>query len=231
MKKDFSVRPETISEQYCEVCGGFSWYDFVTAIPSLVFVVTGWKSNGKENACLQSWSTFVGGGTDDFCIMSKVNKGGHMYQSLKETGVCVLNFPSNDVYGRCAKTIGNNEFETDEITAAGLTAERAVKVNAPRIKECFLNIECEFLWEHELYKGSHDMTVALKAVNICMDSDHYDQSKLGRYGKTGYLYQIDQPTNPETGEGLIYGPGGTVVGTGVGPGTIEPGGPSEWITK
>lgn len=135
MKKDFPTRPETISEQYCEAVGGFSWYDFVTAMPSLVFVVTGWKSNGKENACLQSWSTFVGGGTDDFiCIMSKVNKGGHMYQSLKETGVCVLNFPSNDVYGRCAKTIGNNEFETDEITAAGLTAERAVKVNAPRIK-------------------------------------------------------------------------------------------------
>lgn len=232
MKKDFSTRPETISEQYCEAVGGFSWYDFVTAMPSLVFVVTGWKSNGKENACLQSWSTFVGGGTDDFiCIMSKVNKGGHMYQSLKETGVCVLNFPSNDVYGRCAKTIGNNEFETDEITAAGLTAERAVTVNAPRIKECFLNIECEFLWEHEFYKGSHDMTVALKAVNICMDSDRYDQSKLGRYGKTGYLYQIDQPTNPETGEGLIYGPGGTVVGTGVGPGTIEPGDPIEWITK
>jgi hypothetical protein len=33
-----------------------------------------------------------------------------------------------------------------------------------------------------------------------MDSDYYDQSKLGRYGKTGYLYQFDQPTNPETGE-------------------------------
>ena len=66
MKKDFSARPDTISAQYCEVCGGFSWYDFVTAIPSLVFVVTGWKSNGKENACLQSWSSFAGGGTDDF---------------------------------------------------------------------------------------------------------------------------------------------------------------------
>ena len=232
MKKDFSTRPETISEQYCEAVGGFSWYDFVTAMPSLVFVVTGWKSNGKENACLQSWSTFVGGRTDDFiCMMSKVNKDGHMYQSLKETGVCVLNFPSNDMYDRCIKTIGNNAFETDEITAADLTAERAVQVNAPRIKECFLNIECEFLWEHEFYEGSPYMTVALKAVNLCMENDHYDQSKLGRYGRTGYLYQIDQPTNPETGEGLLYGPGGTLIGVGVGPGTIEPGNPIDWITK
>ena len=140
-----------------------------------------------------------------------------MYQTLKETGVCVLNFPSSDIYDRCIRTIGNNQFETDEITASGLTAERAVKVNAPRIKECFLNIECEFLWEHELFEGSHELTIALKTVNICMDSDRFDQSKLGRYGKTGYLYQIDCPTNPETGEK-----------TPIGPGTIEPSNPIQW---
>jgi flavin reductase (DIM6/NTAB) family NADH-FMN oxidoreductase RutF len=223
MKKDISIseRPERFTEQYLEAFGNMSWYDFVTAMPSLVFVVTGWKSNGKENACLQSWSTFVGGGANDFiCIMGKVGKSGHMYQSLKETGVCVLNFPSNDIYDRCIKTIGNNQFEADEITASSLTAERASKVNAPRIKECFLNIECEFLWEHELFEGSKEVAVALKAVNICMDSDYYDQSTLGRYGKGGFLFQIDQPTNPETGETTPFGPG-----------ILEQGNPVPWITK
>jgi flavin reductase (DIM6/NTAB) family NADH-FMN oxidoreductase RutF len=223
MKKEISIseRPEKFTEQYLEAFGNMSWYDFVTAIPALVFVVTGWKSNGKENACLQSWSTFVGGGANDFiCIMGKVEKNGHMYQSLKETGVCVLNFPSNDIYDRCIKTIGNNQYEADEITASSLTAENASKVNAPRIKECFLNIECEFLWEHELFAGSQEAAVALKAVNICMDSDYYDQSKLGRYGKRGFLFQIDQPTNPETGETTPFGPG-----------ILEQGNPVPWITK
>jgi flavin reductase (DIM6/NTAB) family NADH-FMN oxidoreductase RutF len=223
MKKEISIseRPEKFTEQYLEAFGNMSWYDFVTAMPSLVFVVTGWKSNGKENACLQSWSTFVGSGANDFiCIMGKVGKNGHMYQSLKETGVCVLNFPSNDIYDRCIKTIGNNQFEADEITASSLTAEKASKVNAPRIKECFLNIECEFLWEHELFAGSKEAAVALKAVNICMDSDYYDQSKLGRYGKRGFLFQIDQPTNPETGETTPFGPG-----------ILEQGNPTPWITK
>ena len=227
MKKEISIfeRPDRLAgyetEQYMAACGNMSWYDFVTAMPSLVFVVTGWKSNGRENACLHSWSTFAGSGADNFiCIMGKVDKGGHMYQSLKETGVCVLNFPSSDIYNRCIKTIGNNQFETDEITASGLTAEKASKVNAPRIKECFLNIECEFLWEHELFEGSKEVAVALKAVNICMDSERYDQSKHGRYGKNGYLYQIDQPTNPETGEA-----------TPISYGTLEPGAPLEWITK
>ena len=227
MKKDISIfeRPGKLAgyetEQYLTACGNMSWYDFVTAMPSLVFVVTGWKSNGKENACLQSWTNFAGSGADNFiCIMGKVHKGGHMYQSLKETRVCVLNFPSNDIYDQCIKTIGNNQFDTDEITASGLTAEKALKVNAPRIKECFLNIECEYLWEHELFEGSQEVAVALKSVNICMDSERYDQNKLGRYGVSGYLFQIDQPTNPETGETTPFGPG-----------IIQQGDPIPWITK
>lgn len=223
MKKEISIneRPERFTDEYLRCCGNMSWYDFVVGMPSLVFVVTGWKSNGKENACLQSWSAFVGGGADNFiCILGKVDKGGHMYQSLKATKECVINFPSNDIYDRCIKTIGNNEFDIDEITASGLTAEKASKVNAPRIKECFLNIECELLWEHELFEGSGEVTVALRAVNVCMDDDYYDQSKLGRYGKSGFLFQVDQPTNPETGETTSFGPG-----------ILQQGNPVPWITK
>ena len=215
MKKDLSLseRPERFTNEYLAACGNMAWYDFVAGIPSLVFLVTGWKSNGKENACLQSWSSFVGGSPENFiCILGKVSKYGHMYKSLKETGVCVLNFPSNDIYDRCIKTIGNNGFDTDEITASGLTAEPAAKVKAPRIKECFLNIECEFLWEHEVFEGSSEYTVALRAVNLCMDSDRFDASKLGRYGKNGYIFQVDQPTNPETGETSPFGPGICVQG-------------------
>jgi flavin reductase (DIM6/NTAB) family NADH-FMN oxidoreductase RutF len=223
MKQEFSTRPEAISKQFLECSGKFSWMDFVTAIPWLVFVVTGWKPNGKENASLHSWSAFAGCGPDDFvCIMAKVNPHGHMYKSLKKTGVCVLNFPSNDVYELCSKTIGCNQYETDEITAAGLTAEQATKVDAPRIKECFLNIECELLWERKLCKGSSDRTVAVKAVNICMDSERFDGDGLGRYGKTGYLYQIDGPLHPETGKG---GPQG---GPHFGPGIVVQGDPIAW---
>jgi len=200
VKKEFSERPEAITEKKCWDYGDFAWHDFVTALPSPLFVVTGWKPNGKENACLQSWATMAGGAPDNYvCILGKVSKTGHMYQSLKETGVCVLNFPSRNEMNRCWQTIKNNQFETDEITACGLTAEKAVKVNAPRIKECFLHIECELLWEHALFKGSRDKTVALKAVHMGMDRDRYHQNALGRYGKTGYQFHLHCPTNPETG--------------------------------
>ena len=83
-----------------------------------------------------------------------------------------------------------------------------------------MNIECEYLWEHELFEGSQEVAVALKAVNICMDRERDDQSLLGRYGKSGYLYQIDQPTKPETGEI-----------TPINHGTLEPDVPIEWVTN
>ena len=200
MKKEFFVKPEAITEVWPGELSMFSWQDFVTAIPSPLLVVTGYKSNGKENACLQSWATFVSGADGFVCILGTVNKRGHMYQSLKETNCCVLNFPSRDVFDNCAKTIENNQFEADEITVSGLTAEKAVSINAPRIAECFLNIECEFMWEKELYEDSNHVVVALKSTHICMDSDHYDEQKLGRYGKTGYMYNINSPRNPDTGE-------------------------------
>ena len=62
MKREFSTKPEVITEQWPGELTAFSWHDFVTSIPSPLFVVTTYKSNGKENACLQSWSCFVGDG-------------------------------------------------------------------------------------------------------------------------------------------------------------------------
>ena len=200
MKKEMSVKPEKITESWPGELDMFSWKELVTSIPSPLFVVTGWKSNGKENACLQSWAAFVSDEGEFVCILGHASKDGHMYQSVKETGCCVLNFPSCDILEQCFKTIDNNEFEEDEITASRLTAEKAVTVNAPRIAECFLNIECEFLWERQNFETSGGAVVALKAVHISMDSSRYNQRELGRYGKTGYVYNLLMPRNPDTGE-------------------------------
>lgn len=66
VKKELCLteRPENFTDEYLRCCGNMSWYDFVVGMPSLVFVVTGWKSNGKENACLQSWTSCVGNWAD-----------------------------------------------------------------------------------------------------------------------------------------------------------------------
>ena len=193
MKKDYSSIPNPMNGHKFY---GFSWIDFLTSIPSPLFLVTSYKSNGKPNACLQSWSTFI----EDFCIMASVNKNKHMYKSIKETGEMVLNFPSEEIYPKCIETIKNNGFDTDEITESGLTVEKAKMVNAPRIKECFLNLECKYLWEKEKEEGSNHVVMCVKIINVSMENEHYNEKIKGRYGKTGYLYNIHNPTNPETGE-------------------------------
>ena len=203
MKKEYAVKPQSMETMES---WGFSWMEFVTAIPAPLFVATTYKPEGKTNACLQSWACFSGDKNGFFAILSAVNKGGHLYKTLKDTGACVLNFPSADQYDRCVDTITNNQWDADEIAASGLTAEPAATVNAPRIKECFLALECEYAWERELVEGSTHTLMCLRVTNICMDEDHLDEAKLGRYGKTGYLYNVHHPLNPETyrGKGHDY---------------------------
>jgi len=190
MKKYFTTKPAEIQELYP---GHFtniegSWHEAVTDLPSPLFVVTGWKSNGKENACLQSRAVFSASYGNYTCILGWVRTAGHMYKSLKETGCCVLNFFSADINEKCFDTIKNNGCDTDEITASGLTAEKAQSVNAPLIKECFLNIECEYLWEHELTPGDPSLVVvALKTVGIYVDDKYYNEKD-----KKGWLEWIGQ---------------------------------------
>lgn len=194
MKKEFNICPEGIDEKEL---WGFSWMEHVCAIPSPLVVVTSYKANGLPNATMQSWCTFMG--EDGYhCIFSSVHKGGHMYKTLKETGCCVVNFPSKESFLKCMDTVKNNGFDNDEISMSGLTVEQASMVNAPRIAECFLNLECEFEWEKDITDKGSIAVVCLKVVNICMDESRYGE--IGRYGKNGYLYNIHSPRNPETGE-------------------------------
>lgn len=196
MKEEFESRPQFMDDMETH---GFSWINFLTAIPSPIFVATSYKSNGQPNACLHSWSTFTGNEKLFYCILASVNKSGHFYQTVKETGELVLNFPTVDIYPKCLKTIENNNFEDDEITKSGLTVEKATLVNAPRIKECFLNLECQYLWEKECFEGSSDVVMCVVVKNICMEDSHFDEEEKGRYGETGYIYHISRTVNPKRG--------------------------------
>jgi len=196
MKKEFNACPSCFDGQEMY---GFDWKEHVVAIPSPLVIVTSYKGNGKSNATMQSWLTFSN--SDGFyCIFADVNKNGHMYSSIKDKKSLVINFPSADEYMKCHSTIFNNRYEDNEIQMAGLTAEKASLVNAPRIKECFLNLECEYVWERELTPDSYHVVMCVKVVNVVMDEEYYDEDKKGRYGNTGYLYNIHAPINPENGK-------------------------------
>lgn len=195
MKKELSTCPKGLKEEY-----GFSWMEHVLAIPSPLVTVTTYKNNGAPNATMQSWCTFVGEENSYHVIFGSVNKCGHMYKSCKETNCCVVNLPSKEVFHKCMETINNNEFDTDEITASRLTSVKAHKVNAPMIDECMVSLECEFEWEHDLVENGSHAVMCFKVINIWMEENLWDENIQGRYGNSGYLYNIHSPQNPNTGE-------------------------------
>ena len=187
---------------------GFNWLEFVTSVPSPMFLVTSRKNNGKANACMQSWACFT---TADhakhYCaVLSSVNKNGHLYKTLKENGDAVINFLSAELYERAMATIRNNQWETDEIAASGLTAVPTEKVDAPMIEECFMNLECRFLWEKEIIPGDDHVLVCLDIVNVHMDEAYLNS----RIGENSLLYNIHHPIDPESFTGKAHDYAGIV---------------------
>lgn len=181
---------------------GFSWLEFVTSIPTPMFLVTTYKSNGKTNACMQSWSSFTTAdkGRRFFVILSSVNKGGHLYQTLLEKGCAVVNFLSVDLYDRAMATIRNNQWEADELTESGLTAVKAEKIDAPMVDESIMNLECKFVWEKEIVPGDDHVMACLEVVNVHLDEKVLDS----RIEENGIIYNIHHPINPETFSGKAH---------------------------
>ena len=122
MKKEYSSVPQSMAQTETY---GFSWMDFVTAIPSPLFVVTSYKSNGKTNACLQSWACF--NGDPKGFSMSRRGIKKVSISTIKEKSEVVLNFPSADVYELCLATIKHNGFEDDEIAFIRTYCKTSVK--------------------------------------------------------------------------------------------------------
>lgn len=201
MKRTYSALPESMRGMETF---GFHWMEFVAQVPSPLYIMTSYKENGLSNACMQSWTTFTGGKSGHYAIVSAVSKYGHCYRTIHETGEAVINFMSADMYDKCMATVRHNRFEDDEIAAAGLTGVRADIVNAPMIEECFMNLECRFQWEKEIAEGDDYVLMCLEIVNIHIDERHLDESDLGRTGKTGILYNIHHPIDPEHFRGTAH---------------------------
>ena len=88
MKREFFSCPEQLQPEVF----GFSWLEYVLAIPSPLVLVTSYKENGLPNAAMQSWCT-VTGNEGYHCLFSGVHKAEHMYSSVLATKHLVVNFP------------------------------------------------------------------------------------------------------------------------------------------
>lgn len=175
----------------------FSWMEFVAVAPQPLFLITTYKDGDIPNACFHSWGFFTGN-TDGYLCLFSISNGGHTYRDIRQNKAWCVNYPSADYKKQCFDTIEIRDDSADEITGAGFTVEPGKKVRAPRIAECFMNIECEYLWEKDLYPGH--VLIAGKAVNLAIDEKAGNMNAKERFDKFPLMYNVHEPLQIDSGE-------------------------------
>lgn len=111
----------------------------------IVLVSSAWK--GEQNIMTMGWHTMMG--FQPALIGCYIWDENYSQQLIKKSKECVINVPEVHMLDTVVR-IGNcSGRDVDKFAEFGLTAQKASKVTAPLIKECFANFECK-LYESRL---------------------------------------------------------------------------------
>jgi len=204
MKHEVGIdQPMNLTEDWPGKYDLFSWLEYAVTVPHPIFLITTRKANGAPNACLHSWGILVGD-RENYSSLLAMHDYYHTYANiLREEEWCV-NFPSFEHYPQCFETIHCNAPDNDEIAEAGLTSEPAQMVQAPRIVECPINLECRLEWHRPLYEGNRWRLLAGRVVHVAMDAAATVPDPMERMQAMKLMYNIRGTVNPLDGQ--QYGP-------------------------
>ena len=138
----------------------------------------GWK----ENLITVAWAGNVN--SDPPMLSISIRPERHSYQIIQAVGEFVVNVPTLRLARAvdwCGVVSGREE---DKFAGAGLTPLKALKVHAPIVCECPINIECIVKKSVEL--GSHTMFIAEVAV-VQVSTDLIDGRGKFHIEKSGLL--------------------------------------------
>jgi flavin reductase (DIM6/NTAB) family NADH-FMN oxidoreductase RutF len=204
MKHEIGIdQPAYLVEDWPNKYRVFSWLEYVVTVPNPIFLVTTRKANGAANANLHSWG-FPVGERDHYSSLLALLDGTHTYANIVREGEWCVNYPSVKHYPQCFETIQCNGPDNDEIVDAGLTAEPARTVQAPRIAECAINLECKLVWYRPLYEDSQWHLFVGRVLHVAMDEAAMAVDPDQRVETLGLMYNVRGTVNPLNGE--YYGP-------------------------
>jgi flavin reductase (DIM6/NTAB) family NADH-FMN oxidoreductase RutF len=204
MKHEIGIdQPPYLIEDWPGKYEVFSWLEYVVTVPNPIFLVTTRKANGAANANLHSWGLLVGE-RDHYSSLLALLDHTHTYANIMREGEWCLNYPSVEQHVPCFETIQCNGPDNDEIVDAGLTAEAAHTVGAPRIAECATNLECVLAWHRPLYEDSRWHLFVGRVLHVAMDETAMAIDPDQRVQALGVMYNVRGTVNPLNGE--YYGP-------------------------
>jgi len=200
MKHEISVqRPSYLKAAWPGKYKLFSWLEYAMNIPYPIFIITTFKENGKPNACLHSWGCFGGDDKGYYSILT-MPKSYHTCANILRSGEWCINFPSADYHEQCMATIEYNGMDNDEIIDSGFTIEPSQVIQAPRIGECLVNVECKLEWERSLSRDSDWHIFAGRVVHLAMNEAVFELDPQRRMQTLSTMYNLRSTLNPLTGE-------------------------------
>jgi flavin reductase (DIM6/NTAB) family NADH-FMN oxidoreductase RutF len=96
--------------------------------------------SGTPNVMTMSWHMMVEFEPPQVaCVVSSAN---YSFAALRTEGECVIGIPARALASAVVKVGNSSGRDIDKFASFGLTAEPAMRVAAPLVKECFANLEC-----------------------------------------------------------------------------------------
>lgn len=192
-------KPDCLFEDWPGKYESFSWLEFGITVPNPIYMVTTLKEGDIPNGNLQSWGLLLGEGKYNHFLMALL-KHHHTYANIMRTGEWCVNYISKEYIRQANATIKNNGYNTDEITASGLTIMPSKTVKTPSVEESTVALECELKWEKPLIDGSNWSLILGGIKQIAIDEAVLSVEPEKRVASMGLMYNIRGMVNPLNGE-------------------------------
>jgi len=95
----------------------------------------------KNNMMTMGWYTVME--FSPSLVGCMITSGNHSYHMIEKSRECVINLPTADLLDKIIGIGNTTGSKVDKFKKFKLTAQKAVHVKAPLIKECFANFECK----------------------------------------------------------------------------------------
>ena len=165
------------------------------ALPSPVWVVGSYDSQGKPNMMVIAWGGICC--SQPPCVTISLRKATYTFGCIKERKAYTINIPSAALVKEVDYVGTTSGKNVDKFAMTKLTPVRSDLVDAPYIKEFPLVIECRVI--HTLEIGLHT-----QFIGEIMDIKA-EESVLGEQGMADILKV--KPLVFDTGQGAYYGIG------------------------
>lgn len=137
----------------------------------IVLVSSAWK--GRRNIMTMGWHMVME--FSPSLIGCYIWRENYSFEMVRKSGECVINVPTVEIADTVVAVGNSSGRDIDKFQAFGLTALPALKVRAPLIGECYVNLECRlhdsrlirnyslFVWEvvkaHAATRPKHPKTI------------------------------------------------------------------------